>query len=133
PAPARTDWRVTVRAGDSADVLPLTREIPAPAASGRPQAQSWWLRPFLRDNAAQSLAVIVAATAAFGAGIGLMVLARRRRPRVALVLCLAATLFGGASSAHEGEDHGAPAPATLAGDRAQRLADGTLFVPKDTQ
>jgi membrane fusion protein, heavy metal efflux system len=131
-SPGRYDLMVAVSAGDSADVLPLTLEIPTTAASGRPDAQSWWLRPFLGNNPAQSLAVIVAATAAFGAGIGLMVLARRRRPRVAL-LCLAATLVGGASVAHEGEDHGAPAPATLAGDRAQRLPDGTLFVPKDTQ
>ena len=132
-SPGRYDLIVTVSAADSADVLPLTLELPAIAASGRPEAQSWWLRPFFGDNAAQSLAVIVAAIAAFGAGIGLMVLARRRRPRVALLLCLAALLFGGASIAHQGEDHGAPAPATLAGDRAQRLPDGTLFVPKDTQ
>ena len=74
-SPGRYDLMVTVSAGDSADVLPLTLEIPTTAASGRPQAQSWWLRPFLGSNAAQSVAVIVAAMAAFGAGIGLMVLA----------------------------------------------------------
>jgi cobalt-zinc-cadmium efflux system membrane fusion protein len=132
-SPGRYDLMVTVSAGDSADVLPLTLEIPAAAASGRPEARSWWLWPFLGNDAAQALAVIIAAIAAFGAGVGLMVLVRRRRPRVAVLLCLAATLVGGTSVAHEGHDHGAPAPATSAGDRAHRLPDGTLFVPKDTQ
>ena len=132
-SPGRYDLMVTVSAGDSADVLPLTLEILTIAASGRPEAWSWWLRPFLGDSATQSLLVIIAATAAFAAGIGLMALARRRRPRAALLLCLAATLFAGASVAHEGEDHSAPAPAASTADRAQRLPDGTLFVPKDTQ
>src|SRR5262249_8228060 len=69
----------------------------------------------------------------FALGLALMA-AARRRPRAAIVAVLVALMFVATGAlAHEGEDHG-PAPAQPLGrDLAQRLPDGSLFVPKATQ
>jgi cobalt-zinc-cadmium efflux system membrane fusion protein len=131
-APGRYDLIFTVTAGDSVDVLPVMLEILARAA-GNSESHSSWLKTFLGSEIHQPLVLIVTAAAAFIAGIGLMTLTHRRRAHIALLFGLAATLLSGVSHAHEGEDHSAPKAEGLAGDRAHRLADGTLFIPKDTQ
>jgi hypothetical protein len=81
------------------------------------------------------LAGLVTGVAAGGvaAGRGL----RRRRFGKLLVLFLMAQAVATAAvdrtaSAHEG-DHGVESKAAAAGDAAQRLADGQVFVPKPTQ
>ncbi len=49
-------------------------------------------------------------------------------------LLVAAALAAGAAFAHEGHDHGdEPAPPITRGDGPQRLADGSVFLPKPTQ
>jgi membrane fusion protein, heavy metal efflux system len=130
-AAGRYDLIFTVTASDSVEVLPITLEIPATAA-GNLESHSSWLKTFLGSEIHQPLVLIVTAAATFIAGIGVLMLMYRRRAHIALLFGLAAALLGGPSRAHEGEDH-APKAETLAGDRAHRLPDGAIFVPKDTQ
>jgi membrane fusion protein, heavy metal efflux system len=131
-APGRYDLIFTVTAGAAVDVLPVTLEVPTPTAS-KPEAHDAWVNTLFGSEIHQPLALIITAAAAFIAGIVLMRFAGRRRAHVALLFFLTAALFGGVTRAHEGEDHSAPKAETLAGDRAQRLPDGAIFVPKDTQ
>lgn len=49
-------------------------------------------------------------------------------------LIVAVALAAGSAFAHEGHDHGdEPTPALTRGDGPQRLADGSVFLPKTTQ
>ena len=51
-----------------------------------------------------------------------------------LILAGMLALFNGGARAHEGEDHGTPATSVpTVRDLAQRLPDGSVFVPKSTQ
>jgi hypothetical protein len=65
-------------------------------------------------------------------GAGLVSL-RTRRAVPALLLLAALALPTERVMAHEGHDHGAPAPEPVAGNTPRRLPDGGLFVPKATQ
>jgi RND family efflux transporter MFP subunit len=59
---------------------------------------------------------------------------RRSRPAITLILAAMLAMFIGAARAHEGEDHGIPAASMPpVRDLAQRLPDGSVFVPKSTQ
>jgi membrane fusion protein, heavy metal efflux system len=77
----------------------------------------------------------------FIAGLMLGALLRGGRPIGSSVLLIGAGLLLAGTPiparAHEGHDHGAEQPSAAAvvvtGDRPQRLADGSLFVPKPTQ
>ena len=78
---------------------------------------------------------LLIALVAIGTGIIAVVLFRRRARLPAVVLMLALLPFGaGHGHAHEGHDHGPEAAsAQPSQDLAQRLPDGSLFVPKPTQ
>jgi cobalt-zinc-cadmium efflux system membrane fusion protein len=127
----RTDLIFTVTAGDTTDILPLTIQT-APAA-----AQS----PAQRDAAAGghiSKASILLVLGGVLIGALLSAIALRGRPRLAALVMVLAVLTGTrASEAHEGhgheEDKAQVAISTISGERAQRLPDGTVFVPKSVQ
>jgi len=135
----------TVSADGTADVLPVTLKIPEPAAPlGSLAAPSKLDVPALaRDLKARltrgDSVIAVAAAGGFLLGIVVMVLVRRRRliPALAMLALTATLLLGSNALAHEGEDHGDTKPAasqTVAGrDLAQRLPDGSVFIPKPTQ
>ena len=80
-------------------------------------------------------ALLGAAAGGFVLGALVMGLLARRKPIPAVaLLALLVALAATAAQAHEGDDHAAASRATAgARDLAQRLADGSLLVPKPTQ
>jgi cobalt-zinc-cadmium efflux system membrane fusion protein len=117
-----------VTEGNRIEILSGTLTITPRAAEQNP---GWSLRPFAGAGAPSLLIAIVAF-----AGGGAAMLWTRRRKAASLAL-FAALLFAGVpdeTSAHEGHDH-ASEPTVLqpSSDIAQRLSDGTLFVPKPAQ
>ncbi|KQP41505.1 RND transporter [Methylobacterium sp. Leaf104] len=144
------DLVVGVSAEGRTDLLNLDLHLPAPAetapapVSASAAAAS---AATLADRLARQNPVALAA-GGFLMGLGVFALARRRRAGSVLVGLLAvgatlalALLLGGAAQAHEG--HGPDAkeppltPAALTGgtlmERARRLPDGSVFVPKSLQ
>ncbi len=124
------DLIVTVNAGGDPDILPLALDLTLPglAANGGPAKAGG-------QTMLSSLAQSPLATGLTGFLLGGILVALVRRSRSAAVALAALALIGIVDSrAHEGHDHG-PAPAEAAnGDRrAQRLPDGTIFVPKPIQ
>ena len=140
PAPWLTkgghhDLVFTITAGDAVDILPVAIDIPPPT----PKA----------GNAATSLATTVrAALTPFNAGALLagiligataMALGRRRNSLAVVLIGGSLMLANSLALAHEGHDHGGPnhdepeKAAPLTGDRAARLPDGTIFIPKPVQ
>ena len=118
----------TVTVGNRTEILSGTLTI-TPRASEK--NLSWSFQSVAGSNA-PSLGIAVVA---FAAGIAIALWTRRRK---ATALALSATLlFVGTPdemSAHEGHDHASESTALLPGsDVAQRLSDGTLFVPKPAQ
>ena len=92
--------------------------------------------------------MIAATLGGFALGAVAIGLARRKRGQTVALLLLAVTaLLGGHAHAHEGEDHSTPAPPAVGSkvgppaatpsatsrDLAQRLPDGSVFVPKVAQ
>jgi cobalt-zinc-cadmium efflux system membrane fusion protein len=130
------------------DILNLDLHVPAPAATPA-------VGPSTPGTAATALADRLArqnpaalAAGGFLMGLGVFALVRRRRAGQILVglLAVGATLvvalvLGGAAQAHEGHgpvETAAPVtPAVLTGgtlmERARRLPDGSVFVPKSLQ
>ncbi|MFE1597873.1 HlyD family efflux transporter periplasmic adaptor subunit [Methylobacterium sp. ID0610] len=136
-APGRYDLMVTITAGGDADVLPVALDLPDPPAA-RPAAHG----PRLTGRADPALLAV--AGGAFLLGSLVTLLARGRRGPVIAVLAVAVTVLLSASAfAHGDEDHGPREGAAAlvppragdepAGDLAQRLPDGSVFVPKPTQ
>ncbi len=126
--PGHYDLIATVTAGSDTDILPITIDIPdrtigTPVDAGLlAKAKSW-----------AQLETGMAAAA--GLLLGIVIMSVRRRPRGAtgFMLAILLLLVPGGTKAHEGHDHGPPAPAQAGGDRAARNADGTVFVPKAIQ
>jgi hypothetical protein len=122
--PGRYDLTFTVTAGTQSDILPVTLEIPPMSApehdGGVERRVAGWL---------------VAGVAGFGLGIGATLVMRRRLRNVAAVLALFALLSAQEVRAHEGDDHPQESPVSpgATSERAARLGDGSLFVPKGTQ
>lgn len=116
------------------EALPVTLVIPEKSSNGSPgSAAVNGLRERIAHNGP---ALLLGALGGFVAGIGLMLVLRRRtRPAVALVFAGVFATFTGAAEAHEGHSHDTPAPASLSAGRdlAQRLPDGSVFVPKSVQ
>lgn len=138
PLPPGTAVAVTlnIRAAAGDDLLGGTLEVPADDAHGPGAHLIEWLAAHWRGLALAALLL------AAGAAALLIRRHRRRADGFAASVCLAASLallYAAAppeARAHEGHDHAeeAPPPAALAvGGRPQRLADGSVFVPKPTQ
>ena len=159
--PGRYDVMITVTAGSDVDVLPVALTIPDPAATSTAPAGAG--RPFgaalaqtlpdlthgLRDRLTKADPVLLV-VAGLSFLLGLLVMAlvrgRYRLPVIAVVALTATVLLSTNAFAHGGEDHGdqpvqgaalIPPTASAAGDDttdlAQRLPDGSVFVPKPTQ
>lgn len=124
--PGKYDLIFTVTANNAAEILPVTLEVPVAAA--RDAARTSFFNTGIAGwLTAGGLGLVL--------GIGLTALTRRRGRSAAVGVALLTVLAAQDARAHEGEDHSkdaAPAP-SVARERAQRLTDGTLFVPKDTQ
>lgn len=133
--PGHHDLLVTMVADGIAEVLPVTLDIPAGTeAATAPAASITDLRARL---AARSPAVLGIAAGSFLLGAVVTGLARRRRvvPAIALAVVGMALVVGTAALAHDGDGHAGDDGSSpkSAGDRAQRLPDGSVFVPKGTQ
>jgi RND family efflux transporter MFP subunit len=133
--PGKHDVMLTVAAGEAVDVFPLTVMVPGPGTvPAAPAASGMTLSGWLPSEA--TMPVLSAAGVGFLAGIGIMLLGRRRRAMgIALLVTAGGLLFAPGAMAHEGHAHGDEKPAAAASvrDVAQRLPDGTVYVPKPTQ
>ncbi len=142
------DLVVGVSAEGRTDLLDLDLHLPAPAEgpAAAPSASGGAATGLADRLARQNPAALAAG--GFLMGLGVFALARRRRAGQVLVALLAvgatlvlALLLGGAAQAHEGHGSDATAPpvtpAALTGgtlmERARRLPDGSVFVPKSLQ
>jgi cobalt-zinc-cadmium efflux system membrane fusion protein len=121
--PGSHDLIFTVSLGGSVEVLTGTLVVPAIAdAQSLTQAVSW--------GSIGLTGLSLAVVAAFAAGF---TLARRVSLGVFLLLGLM-LMRPGTPLAHEGEGHDTKVAAPkLTGEKAQRLEDGALFVPKPVQ
>ncbi len=130
--PGRHELLFTVTAGESVELLTGALIVPEAASNVSPIAPS-------ATFGSSALAAAGLGGLAMG---GLFAGALRRRPLVwapALGVLMLVAFGATRLFAHEGHEHGAQdsgdqAPAPLvAGDRAQALPDGSLFLPKPTQ
>jgi cobalt-zinc-cadmium efflux system membrane fusion protein len=127
------DLIFTVTEGADSEILAGTLTV-YPANEGQRASTAGQLaQDFSQTVAAQGGWVL--AGVGFAAGIIAASLFRRRPKRVAVLLLFTAVLVApDVVSAHEGHDHADQAKApTLGGESSQRLADGSLFVPKPVQ
>ncbi|GJD98749.1 efflux RND transporter periplasmic adaptor subunit [Methylobacterium isbiliense] len=159
--PGQYDMMVTVTAGSDVDVLPIALTIPDPAATpaaapapiGATQAIGASVTQAvpalihdIKERVSRADPVLLAvAGGSFLLGILVMLAVRgRRRVPVIAVLAITATVLLSASAfAYGGEEHddksvqGAaltlPTRGAAPTDLAQRLPDGSVFVPKPTQ
>lgn len=150
--PGSHDLLVTVTAGDAVDVLTVPLSIPetkavaaAPttASSETAMAKASAATADLKARlVAKDPVLMLAVAGAFLLGMLVTVLTRSRRslPAVAVLAVVVTVALGTAAFAHGDEDHGAPVqgaalinPAQPSSDLAQRLPDGSVFVPKPTQ
>lgn len=125
--PGRYDLIFTVAAGDAVEVMPLMLEIPK-AVAGASLAS---------DRRAWLSMLELPGMLLLGIGLG-FALAMFRRSRAAMPLCLlvfSTALWPMPVNAHEGHDHGDDKKQAIAasGELAQKLPDGTLFIPKPVQ
>ena len=124
--PGTVELTFTVSLGNTTDILPMTLVVPGAARDDMTQPGGF------SSFKSVSLAIIGAMLAGLLIGAGLMAL--RRRAFVVLLVGLfvlsATPLF-----AHEGEEHAdqPKSAATPTSDLAQRLPDGSVFVPKAAQ
>ena len=135
--PGSYDLIFTVTRDGNADVLPATLIVPPDGSSGKAGTASVSdIASGIRERSSRSVPMaLVAGLGGFAAGIVVMTLMwRRNRPAMILILAGMLAMFSGATRAHDGDDHGAPANSNPAvRDLAQRLPDGGVFVPKSTQ
>jgi cobalt-zinc-cadmium efflux system membrane fusion protein len=154
--PGSHDLLVTVTAGDVVDVLTVALTIPetkATAASPVPPGEtaigkaSAALADLKARLVAKDPVLMLVAAGAFLLGMLITAITRGRRslPAVAVVAVVVTLALGTAAFAHGDEDHGAPSkdtpvqgaalldPLQPSADLAQRLPDGSVFVPKPTQ
>jgi membrane fusion protein, heavy metal efflux system len=132
------DLIFTVTADGHTEILPGTLNVAAEAPDAGKDGAWNRLSPAIVQRLSGAIGLggtALVALIAFGAGLAAATLLRpRTKASLALLLACALLLGPGLARAHEGHDHGSD-PATLqpARDIAQRLSDGTLFVPKPTQ
>lgn len=129
--PGRHDLIFTVTARNAVDILPITIERPD-AEAGTPGKSAG-----MRSGIAALAQPVVIGAAAVGLvlGVSLAAFGRARRRVVVSLIVFLLVLVPRVVSAHEGEDHGDEKPPALSagGELAQRLSDGTIFVPKAVQ
>ena len=133
--PGKHDLTFTVTAGDAADLLTATLDVPdaphpAAVAGGTPLSG-------LVDGLLGARRGAVTVALAFVLGM-LTVVALRAQGRWRAVSGTAVLVVGlvaaGAAFAHGGADDGdGPAPAATATDTPRRLPDGSVAMPKDAQ
>jgi hypothetical protein len=133
--PGSYDLAVTVQAGELIDILTGTLVIPSPAAKPAPPEAllGGFIPPAFAETVRARIAMADAALWAVGGGAfiaGLLValLFRRRRPAAAAMFAMGLVAFHHPAEAASPQD-----AAVLVRDLAQRLPDGTIFVPKSTQ
>ena len=153
--PGRHELVATVTAGEDVDVLTVAVTVPDPntaeaAAPAKPDPMRTALARVsevahgVRERLGAKDPILLAAVAvAFLLGALVTALARGRRgtPAVALLAVGITLVIGTAAFAHGDEDHDAPVQGTVlieprapgSSDLAQRLPDGSVFVPKPTQ
>ncbi|MEE7458873.1 RND transporter [Methylorubrum populi] len=141
----RHDLLATVTAEGETDVLALDLHLPEATAVGVASPSSAetpaWLANMRRHLTHQG--PVGAAAGGFLLGLAVIMLLRARRavPALAVLAVTLTLILGGAALAHEGHGAGAEpvqgaalTPAALPGaERARRLPDGAVFVPKSTQ
>jgi cobalt-zinc-cadmium efflux system membrane fusion protein len=131
PKNGRTELIFTVTAGDTTDILPLTIQS-APGAT--PSASQ-------QDAAAggyfSKVSVLLVLGGAFIGALLAGIFLRGGRRAAALVAILPVLLGAREPEAHKGHGHEEEkaqiAISTVSGERAQRLPDGAVFVPKTVQ
>lgn len=134
--PGSYDLAFTVQAGDLLDILTGTLVIPPPASPAKPPPQllGGFVTPELSAALQQRLAAAdkamwVAVGVAFVAGFLLALLVRRRKTVVLSAIAATVLLI---SDPVDAATTGGANPVAIR-DLAQRLPDGTIFVPKQTQ
>ncbi len=122
----RHDLIVTVEAGTTSDLLPVTLDMPA-AAAAAPAPHVHTLAEDLIEYGTYAAGAVVLV-------LGVVLLLRRRRAAGTVVVLLFAVqiMAPREGQAHEGHDHGPP-PAPPTAEQPSRLADGSVFVPKPSQ
>ncbi|WP_028348880.1 HlyD family efflux transporter periplasmic adaptor subunit [Bradyrhizobium murdochi] len=135
PAPwlaknGRTELIFTVTAGGAADILPMTIQTARETAQSALPGQATHGERIGQTSILLALGGLVA-------GALLTAVALRGRPAAATIAILAALTGVRETKAHEGhgheEDKAQVAISAVSGERAQRLPDGTVFVPKTVQ
>jgi cobalt-zinc-cadmium efflux system membrane fusion protein len=141
------DLIFTITAGDEVEILTATLVSPDPATTTSPAGHGDGIVARLRHQGQAAIATAAASAPgapmlllAIGGGFlaGMLVVRRARRPRRATAagaLLLASMALASPSTAHEGHDHGDGGRPPVTPNQAvpQRLADGSIFVPKPTQ
>ncbi len=125
------DLIVTISADNADDILTLAIDVPDAAATTRSTAAH-----SLADSLGALLTPSIAGAALAGMLIGAVAMAfGRRRSGIAMLLIGVSLIIAAApSTAHEGHDHGEQQKSPpVVGDRATRLGDGTIFIPKPVQ
>ena len=132
------DLIFTVTAENDTEILSGTLTV-APREPEPGRTGGWsLLSPAMAQGLKEALGsgnTVLVAIVAFAAGVLATVLVRRGGPKhLAAIAGMLLLLAPGAAQSHEGHDHGvAQSTPQPAGDVAQRLADGSLFVPKPMQ
>jgi membrane fusion protein, heavy metal efflux system len=127
----RTDLIFTVTAGDTTDILPLTIQSALGTAQSAAQQDAAAGGPISKVSV-----LLVLGGALIGALLSAIALRGRRR--VAALVAIFSVLMGTRQlQAHEGHGHEEEkvqvAISPVSGERAQRLPDGAVFVPKTVQ
>lgn len=132
--PGSYDLVFNVTMNGEAEALPVTLVVPD--KNGNEAAASGTMSGLREQIAHNGGALAVTGLGGFAAGIALMLALRRRARMVAALLLVAGlAIAGDRAEAHEGHSHDTPAPALIPAGRdlAQRLPDGSVFVPKSVQ
>jgi cobalt-zinc-cadmium efflux system membrane fusion protein len=127
----RTDLIFTVTAGDTTDILPLTIQS-APAAAPSVAQQDAAAGGYI----SKGTVLLVLGGALIGALFSVIILRCGRRA-AALIMILPVLMGAREPETHKGHGHEEEkaqiAISTVSGERAQRLPDGAVFVPKTVQ
>lgn len=127
----RADLIFTVTAGDTTDILPLTiQTTPGAAQSAAPREAA------AGGYFSKVSVLLVLGGVLMGAPLAAIIL-RGGRKAAALVMFLPLLMGAREPAMHEGHGHEEEkakiAISTVSGERAQRLPDGAVFVPKTVQ